>query len=394
MSTILKLKSGKKGIIRPLHPWIYKAQLCKEGLSINSARSVTVVDHRDKFIGKGYYNSRSEIAVRILTFKDEEIDKAFFNRRVEDAFKKRERLHSSTNAYRVIFSEADGMPGLIVDLYDHTAVFQVLTLGMELFKELIVGSIKEVIKPKYIYEKSVSPFRKIEGIKDVAQWWGDPGADVVEIFEGNTKFLVDIVNSHKTGFYLDQRRSRMALAGLCKGKKILDLFCYTGAFSVFAAVNGASSVTGVDIKEDWLDMARRNAALNGVTQKAGFLKKDVFAVIEEFRKNGEKFDIVIVDPPSFLKTKVSLVSASKGYKELNKGAVNLLNDDGILATFTCSHNMPNANFSNILKEVFISENKKAAILKRCHQAEDHPFIRAIPETEYLKGYFYKIGPNR
>jgi 23S rRNA (cytosine1962-C5)-methyltransferase len=204
------------------------------------------------------------------------------------------------------------------------------------------------------------------------------------------KFSVDIVNGHKTGFYLDQRKSRMALENIYKGKKVLDLFCYTGGFSVSAASYGAAEVTGADIKEEWLKLARLNAELNGAGARVKFIKGDAFSVLGAFNKAGEKFDIVIVDPPSFLKTRESIVSASKGYGDLNLAAMQALAPGGILATFSCSHNMPNALFAKLIKDAAVKAGRKLSILKRCHQAEDHPIIKHIPETEYLKGYFLRI----
>lgn len=386
----LTLRKGRLGVHRSNHPWVYKEQILKSNTSVTSGSLVSVLDNSGKFLGNGYYNPASEISVRILTFKDEIIDERFFHDRIAAAFKKREPLLKYTNAYRAVFSEADALPGLIIDLYDNTAVFQALTLGMDRFKSVIAECIKEILKPEYICEKSVSPFRKIEGLEDTAMWWGRSGKEMVEIFEGNAKFLVDIDKGHKTGFYLDQRNSRKALDGFSKNKNVLDLFCYTGAFSVKAALSGARKVLGVDIKSEWLELARKNASLNGVGGKAEFLKGDSFLALKGLLDSGEKFDLIIIDPPSFVKTKAAVASASKGYRELNLAAMKSLNNPGILATFSCSHNMPNEAFSGIIKDAAESCGKKLTILKRCHQAEDHPIVRSIPETEYLKGYFLKV----
>ena len=390
---VIQLRKGRNGRLRPNHPWIYRGQVLKAKSAVRPGSIISVIDSNDKFIGSGYYNPRSEIAIRLFSFKDENIDAVFFNKRIRAAVEKRKDLLAKTNAYRAVFSEADSLPGLIIDIYADTAVFQALTLGMDKLKTLAVKGIEEVLKPKYIYEKSVSPFRKLEGLKDEEMWWGEPGKTMIEISEGRARFLVDIENGHKTGFYLDQRRSRMGLEGFVKDKKTLDLFCYTGAFSISAALFGASLVRGVDIKEEWLGLARKNAELNAISGKVEFIKKDCFAAMEEICSSGEKFDVIIVDPPSFLRTKDSIASASKGYKELNLSAMKALNEGGILATFSCSHNMPNEVFSKILKSAASVAGKKITVLKRCHQAEDHPIVKSIPETEYLKGYFLKIDNN-
>ncbi|MFA6321380.1 MAG: class I SAM-dependent rRNA methyltransferase [Candidatus Omnitrophota bacterium] len=387
----LRLKTGKKGAVRPGHPWIFKSQLTSPDPAIKPGDIIYVTDETGKFIGRGYYNPKSGIAVRLFTFSDEPVDKNFLQRKLAEAVAKRKNLLSVTNAYRAVFSEADGLPGLIVDVYKDTAVMQILTMGMEKLRTEIADIVDEVIKPKYIYEKSASPFRKLEGIKDITGWWGDEGQSRVEIYEGKVKFIVDIEKGHKTGFYLDQRRSRMALEGIVKNKRVLDLFCYAGGFSVSAAVYGAAHVTGADIKEEWLGLARENAALNGVGEKTEFIKGDVFAILKKMSESGEKFDIIILDPPSFLKTRESIVAAARGYKELNALAMKVISDGGVLATFSCSHNMPNELFSKVIKDAASEAGKKIAILRRCHQAEDHPIVRGIPETEYLKGYFLKIS---
>jgi 23S rRNA (cytosine1962-C5)-methyltransferase len=385
------LRAGKRGALRPKHPWIFKTQIQKTSTEIKPGDIVNLFTAEKKFIGRGYYNPKSEISARILSFEDRKIDKSFFAEKIKNAVEKRGNLLKITNAYRAVFSEADELPGLIVDLYNDTAVFQVLTLGMEKFKSEIADVIDEIIKPAHIYEKSSSPFRKLEGLKDITGWWGDEGRSVTGIFEGKAKFLVDIGSGHKTGFYLDQRKSRLGLEGFCKDKTVLDLFCYTGGFSIAAAINGASKVRGIDIKNEWLELAAQNAQLNAVSKKVELVKKDAFETLKEICDSGEKFDVIIIDPPSFLKTRESLKAASKGYSELNTLGMKAMNDGGILATFSCSYNMPNQIFADIVKKSALSAGKKFTILKRCHQAEDHPIVRAIPETEYLKGYFLKIG---
>ena len=389
------LRSGKKGVTRPGHPWIFKNQISRSAIRdprspIKPGDIVSVRDAGGKFLGRGYYNPRSEIAVRLVSFHDEKIDGRLITERVKDALQKRKGLAAVTNAYRAVFSEADQLPGLIIDIYAGTAVFQALTLGMDKLKTLVVGAITEILKPKYIYEKGVSSFRKLEGLKDETKWWGPEGSGRIEIFEGKAKFLVDIINGHKTGFYLDQRKNRLGLGGFCKDKSVLDLFCYTGGFSVSAALFGARHVKGVDIKEEWLELARENSRLSGVAEKTEFAKADAFIALEDTLKSGRKFDIIIIDPPSFLKKKESLASASKGYRELNMLAMKTLADGGMLATFSCSYSMPNEVFSEILKKAADAAGKKFTILKRCHQSEDHPIVKSIPETEYLKGYFLKV----
>jgi 23S rRNA (cytosine1962-C5)-methyltransferase len=376
--------------LRPNHPWIYKGQLLHPELPIKGGSIVSVWTPGNKFVGRGYYNSTSEITVRLLTFKDEPVDDAFIDLKIGQAAAKRLSLAQKTNAYRVVFSEADGLPGLIIDLYAETAVFQILTLGMERFIGAIAAAIKKHTSARYVYQRSDGPFRKQESLKVVKSWYGDKGNRYFEILEGGARFTIDIYEGHKTGFYLDQRSSRLAMHTISKGKRVLDLFSYIGGFSIHAALSHAASVTAVDIKEDWLETGRKNAVLNNVADKIEFVKSDAFEYLKKAYASGEKFDVIVVDPPSFLRSRHSLSSASKGYKELNYMAMKCLSEDGVLATFSCSHNMPNEAFSTILKEAAAKALKSFTILKRCHQAPDHPIVRAIPETEYLKGYFLKV----
>lgn len=387
---VIRLRKGRLGSLRPRHPWIYKGQFLKIPPAVRAGDIVSIVDNNGKFIGRGYYNPASEIAARILTFNDESVDEEFFDTRIIKAAEKRKDILNQTNAARMVFSEADGLPGLIIDVYAGTVVFQVLTLGIEKLKGVFVERLGNILNPEYLYEKSDSPYRKLEGLKEIKRWWGGAGKATVEIFEGNAKFLVDIEKGHKTGFYLDQRRSRMSIGAFSKGKKVLDLFCYTGGFAITAALGGASSARGIDIKKEWLDLAASNARLNNISSRAEFTEGDAFRYVRNIYNSGERFDIIILDPPSFVRHKEKIISASKGYKELNLIAMKTLNEKGVLATFSCSHSMSGDIFSAILKESALAAGKDIKILKRCHQDKDHPIIKAIPETEYLKGYFLEI----
>jgi len=384
------LRSGRQGVLKPGHPWIYRSQFLKPPFPVRGGEIVGVYTSDGKFAGRGYFNPTSQIAIRLLTFTDVPVDGALISSRISEAFAKRRDLASKTNSYRVVFSEADAIPGLIVDLYGETAVFQILTLGMDKFIPAIVDSIKKEIGARYIYEKSDGPYRKKESLKIVKSWHGDKGNRFNTISEGQARFSIDIYEGHKTGFYLDQRPSRLAMHTVCKDKDVLDLFSYIGGFAVHAAISNAKSVTAVDIKEDWLELGRKNAELNKVADKIEFIKADAFSFLDKSVAAGKKYDVIIVDPPSFLKTRESLASASRGYRDLNCAAMRCLSEEGVLATFSCSHNMPNAVFSSVLKEAAAKAGKELAIIKRCHQAEDHPIVRAIPETEYLKGYFFRV----
>jgi len=386
----VQLHSGKHDLLKPNHPWIYKYQINERRSSAPAAQIVSVIDSKGKFIGQGYYNPNSQISVRILSRDKTLIDKNFFCKKIQESIEKRISLFKRTNALRLVFSESDGLPGLIIDQYNDVVVFQIFTLGMEKLKSHILAAITEVIGAKYIYEKSDSPFRELEGLTEIKMWHGIEKTELVDIFEGKAKFYVDVEKGHKTGFYLDQRGSREALWNFVREVKVLDLFCYSGGFSINAALAGAKSVLAVDVKQEWLDFAKNNAQLNDVSGKIDFVCGDAFDVLKKIVYEGNKFDVAIVDPPSFLRSKKVLDNAIKGYEQLNFYAMSALNNRGVLCTFSCSHNMKNEIFSKIIQDAAKRAKKKISILKRCHQASDHPIVRHIPETEYLKGYFLKV----
>ena len=388
--SVITLKSGQDAVIRSGYPWVFRRNIAATGISGNGD-VIDLVDSSGAFLGRGYYNAMSGITVRLLTFKDEAINRDFFRERITAAFTKRKDILKTTNACRAVFSEADGLGGLIVDIYADVAVFQIGTLGLERFKEDIVAAIKDVLNPKYIYERSDSTARHDEGLALIKKWWSEPYQGLVEIFEGKAKFLVDIENGHKTGFYLDQRKARRSLHGICKGKKVLDLFSYCGGFAINAALSGAESVMAVDIKDEWLELGKKNAEINGVADKISFIKADVFNFLRNMRAIHENFDIIILDPPSFLKSRHKLADAIRGYREINISAMRILNPGGALATFSCSHNMPSEAFAGLLKEAALEVKRPYSVLARCHQDKDHPFVKNIPETNYLKGYFLKVS---
>jgi 23S rRNA (cytosine1962-C5)-methyltransferase len=394
---ILIMRSIKKVIIKNtpgqkiIHPWIYKNRIISVEPGTDPGDIVRVFSSDNIFLGTGYYNPKSLIRIRMLSREDEIIDLEFLAKRISDAMKKRGDIKKISNAYRIIFSEADGLPGLILDMYNDTAVFQITTLGMDFLKQHVINAVREVIKPSYIYEKSDSTVRIAEGLKPVAGWQGNEGKEKIIIFEDNAKFIVNIVNGHKTGFYLDQRNVRIAAAKLAKGKTVLDLFCYAGAFSVHAALNGAAEVTGVDIKNEWLASLLENADLNNLSGKIICIKSNVFDILKKSLHENRQFDMIILDPPSFLKNRSSLKTALNGYLDLNRMAMKLLAENGILCTFSCSHHMRYDIFSDMIKQAALMERKKLQIIKRCHQDKDHPIIKEIPETEYLKGYFFSIS---
>ncbi len=393
----MNMEKSKKIIIkhfanqRIFHPWIHKNHIISVEPGINAGDIISVFSADNICLGTGYYNPKSLITVRLLSREDEPINKNFLISRLSDAVKKRDDIKKISNAYRVVFSEADSLPGLIIDLYNDTAVLQITTLGMDLMKQEIITAIREVVNPGYLYEKSDSPARNAEGLKSIAGWHGMEGKGKIIIFEDKAQFIVNIMNGHKTGFYLDQRKSRLAAGNFAKGKRVLDVFCYSGGFSIHTALNKAAEVTGVDIKDEWLKYSRENAGINNLSEKITWEKNNAFVILQKYSMENRLFDMIILDPPSFLKNKSSLKSAFKGYLDLNRRAMRLLCENGVLCTFSCSHHMRNEIFSDMIKQAARMENKSISILKRCHQDKDHPIIKEVPETEYLKGYFLSVS---
>ncbi len=377
-----------------MHPWIYKNHIYKVDPELNPGEIVEIYLHNNKYFGTGYYNPKSVIGIRILSFKNEQINKNFFIKYIRIALQKREEIRKISNAFRIISSESDGLPGLIADMYNDTVVFQINTLGMELLKNEIICAINETIKPRFLFEKSDTSARRIEGLKQAVLWHGQEGKQNIEIFEKKAKFIVDIVHGHKTGFYLDQRKARIGLETFSKGRKVLDIFCYTGGFSVHAVLAGAKEALCVDIKNNWLEQVSVNARINNIADSIICVKGSAFDILSSLLRTKDIYDMIILDPPSFLKSKHGLETALQGYYELNRMAMRLLCEKGILCTFSCSHHIRNELFSDMLKKAADSENKTFSILKRCHQDIDHPIIPEIPETEYLKGYFLSVSSKQ
>ena len=385
------LHSGRRGQISYGHPWIYKGQI-KEAPGERDGDIFSVYSSGGRFLGKGYYNPRSEIAVRLLSYKDEAIDESFFARRIEHALEFRKKFVKETDACRVVFSEADGLPGLVVDKYAEYIVFQILTLGMEKKKEALVNIMRETLKQKFLYEKSDATSRRLEGLTEVKKWWGAEGKSMVTISEDKAKFLVDIETGHKTGFYLDQRDSRGAIKDLVKDKKVLDCFSYTGGFSIYASLYGAGEVLGLDVHASQVELAKKNAKLNSLPgDRIKFRTVNVFEALKEFDRSKERFDVVILDPPSFVKNKKAVENALTGYKEINLRAMKILNEGGILATFSCSGHIEEELFLQVILDAAFDTKNCLKILKKCSQAVDHPVDPFIPQTSYLKGFILAVG---
>jgi len=367
------------------HPWVYRTEVEEIPGAINPGDIVDVVDSRRKFIGRGYINPASQILVRILTRdQGEAIDRNFFHRRIRAALDYRRRVVRNTSACRLIFAEADFLPALIVDRFGGYLAVQTLALGIDLYKETIVEILDELVKPAGIYERNDVSVRRLEGLPLTTGFLKGPFDPVVEIEENGLAFSVDLAGGQKTGYFLDQRENRMALAGLAEGARVLDCFCHTGTFSMYAALFGAREVQGIDIAAPALAAARQNAAKNGFAEVCSFRESNVFDELRALEKGGEKFDLIILDPPAFTKSRQALEGAVRGYKEINLRAMKLLPPGGFLLTCSCSFHMTEELFLEVILAAGRDAGRQLRLVELRRQAKDHPMLLASAETHYLK----------
>jgi 23S rRNA (cytosine1962-C5)-methyltransferase len=383
----------KKGREKPLlrgHPWVFSGAVAKIEGEVSPGDIGEVYSKEGHFLGLGHLNPRSQIIVRILTHKKEELGEDFFRERISRAVDLREELlKGKTNAYRVINGEGDFLPGLIVDRYRETLVLQCLTAGMERLKGLLIHLLIKEFCPQNIFERSDVATRSEEGLTESRRLlFGKEVPEFIEVEEYGCRFKVNVKRGQKTGFYLDQRENRFLLKRFSEGKKILDCFCYTGAFSIHGGSGGAKEITLIDSSEEALSMAAEHFRLNQLEKISHqFIQGDVFEIM---RGLGSMYDIVILDPPPFAKKKGHLPSASRGYKDLNLWAFRLLNPEGLLLTFSCSHHMSWDLFQKIVFSAALDSGKRIQLLGRMGHPWDHPIHLSHPEGEYLRGLMCRV----
>lgn len=384
------LEKNKEQRILQGHPWVYKSAVSMTSGDFSDGDLIGVKDHKERFLGQGFVNRSSQIIVRLITRKREEIDKAFFKKQIKSAIEYRDRFIRDTNAKRLIFSEADFLPGLIVDYYNGFIVIQTLTLGMDKRKDTIVEALKELLDPKAIYERNDVSVREIEGLlQQKGLLYGDSQTEVLcEI--NSVKFIIDIENGQKTGFYLDQRENYNAIRDLVRDRNVLDCFCYTGGFGVSAACFGAKKVTGIDISANAIETAKKNAEINNVSDICAWEVGNVFDILKNKTKKRELYDVVILDPPSFTKAKESIQSAMRGYKEINLRALQLISQGGYLITYCCSHHVTRNLFMEVVVDAGKDAKKEFRLVEYRTQSRDHPILPAVPETEYLKCFILEV----
>ena len=395
MSAIVTLKKGEGRTIKAGGAWIFDNEIDTITGRFKNGEVVTVHDFDGYPMGKGFINQNSKIRIRMMTRKpDQEIDEAFLKMRVKNAWEYR-KTTVDTSSCRIIFGEADFLPGLVIDKYEDVLVVECLALGMEQFKEIIVNFLKEIlaedgIKIRGVYERSDANERTKEGLSKVKGFIGDAFDTNVEIVENGVNYMVDVANGQKTGFFLDQKYNRLAMQRICKGKKVLDCFTHMGTFALNAGIAGAVDVTGLDISEYAVSQAEANARLNHLENNVHFRQANVLDELPKLAQAGEKYDVVILDPPAFTKSREATKNAIKGYREINMKGLKLVKDGGYLATCSCSHFMTQELLAKTVKEAAKATHKRLRQVEFRTQAPDHPILWAADESYYLKFFIFQV----
>ena len=385
------------------HPWIYAAEVLREEGAAENGALADAVSEKGKYLGTGFVSRESKIRLRLISRNaNDRFDEAFWHRRLRYAWDYRKTvMGEDLDCCRLIFGEADGFPGLTVDRFHDLLVTQTLSVGMERLKPLLFPLLVELLgaegqEIRGLYERNDVAIRALEGLEQGKGWFPLPGLPTpespeTEICENGIYYTVDVENGQKTGFFLDQKYNRLAVARLARGRRVLDCFTHTGSFALNAAKGGAAHVTAVDVSASAIDMARRNAVRNGLEERMDFVVADVFELLPELlSKGGNPYDFIILDPPAFTKSRKTVDSAQRGYKEINLRALRLLPRGGYFATASCSHFMPDELFVKMLRAAALDAGVELRQIEARQQAPDHPILWNVPETDYLKFYLFQV----
>ncbi|MDY3017144.1 class I SAM-dependent rRNA methyltransferase [Blautia sp.] len=396
---VVTLKKGEGRLLKSGGMWVFDNEIASVMGSFLNGDVVLVRDFDGYPMGKGFINTNSKITVRLLTRdENQKIDEKFLEMRVRDAWEYRKKV-TDTSSCRLIFGEADFLPGLVVDKFADVLVVQSLALGIDRFKLQILELLKNIlaedgIQIRGVYERSDAKVRRQEGMELYKGFIGEEFSTLVEIEENGVKYQVDVRDGQKTGFFLDQKYNRLAIQKLCKNARVLDCFTHTGSFALNAGIAGASEVTGVDASQLAVDQAAANAKLNGLDGTVKFICEDVFELLPELEERGEKYDVVILDPPAFTKSRNSVKNAVKGYREINLRAMRLVKDGGFLATCSCSHFMTYELFTKTIGQAARSAHKRLRQVEYRTQAPDHPILWSSDESYYLKFYIFQVCSDK
>lgn len=384
------LHKGKGRRVENGHPWIYTDEIDEYDGEYTNGDIVEVYNFKKDFIGKGYINDASKIAIRIMTRDiNDEINEEFFRKRLKDAWEYRRKV-IDTSSCRFIFGEADFLPGLTIDKFEDYYVIQSLSLGIDRYKSTIVKLLVEEYNAKGVYERSDASVRELEGMEQTKGFLTEPFDTMIQIIENGVKYYVDIENGQKTGFFLDQKENRRAIHKICKDAEVLDCFTHTGSFALNAGIAGARSVLGIDVSEHAVEFATRNAVLNNLSDRVKFECHNAFDILPQWAKEGRKFDVVILDPPAFTKSRDSVRGAIRGYKEINLRGMKMVKPGGYLVTASCSHFMTQELLSETLLEASKDARRTLRQVEFRTQAPDHPILWSSDESYYLKFYIFQV----
>lgn len=396
---VVILKQGEGRMLKSGGLWIYDNEIKSVMGSCEDGDMVIVRDFDGYPMGRGFMNRKSKITVRMMTRNaEQDIDEDFLMLRVRNAWEYRKKT-VDTSSCRVIFGEADFLPGLVIDKFSDVLVVESLALGIDRLKPFIVDCLKKVLAEdgiiiRGVYERSDAKVREKEGMARSKGFLGEPFDTKVEIVENGVRYIVDVKDGQKTGFFLDQKYNRQAIHKLCKGAEVLDCFTHTGSFALNAGIAGAAHVTGVDASELAVAQARENAALNGLSDRVEFLCEDVFELLPRLEQEGKKYDVVILDPPAFTKSRSSVKNAVKGYREINLRGMKLVKDGGFLVTCSCSHFMDYELFTKTIHQAANNVHKRLRQVEFRQQAPDHPILWSADESYYLKFYVFQVVEER
>ena len=388
MQASCTLIPGKEKRVYQGHSWIFRSDIAKAQADARPGDVVQVRAANGMFLGQAFYNPASQMALRLLTRSETPVDADFIRSRILHAITYRRKFADLTSC-RLIFSESDGLPGLVADAFGPVIVIQIMCLGMDRWRDVIVETLNEELKPQAIYERSDAPVRRLEGLEEKAGLLcGELPEDII-MSENGVKFRVDVVHGQKTGYFLDQKENRAAIAPFVKDASVLDCFTHTGAFALHAAHYGARAVTAVDISDEALATAKRNAGLNGFEQ-ISFVCANAFDWLKAQTLTDERYDVVILDPPAFTKTRGTVDAARRGYKEINLRGMKLVRDGGYLVTCSCSQHMVRDEFVRVILEAARDAHVRLMQVELRTQGRDHPILPSMPETEYLKCGIYRV----
>jgi len=385
MSSVIKIGKGRDKRIKSGHLWVFSNEIAGSLKGYKAGEIVDIYSYRNEFLGRGYINPSSLISVRILSYEKEEINREFFYRKITEAWRYRKRVYPDLDSYRLVFGESDFLPGLIIDKYEDYLSVQTLSLGMDVRLDMILAVLEDIFRPYGIVERNDAAVRRLEGLEERNGILRGSIKGNVAITENGLKFGVDILKGQKTGFFFDQRENRRAIGKYVKKDgRVLDCFCYSGAWSVYAAASGAAEVIGLDSSDDAIGLSEKNAEINGFSKNCRFKKVDVFDELRSLVSDREEFDAIILDPPAFVKSAGKVREALKGYKEINLQAMKLLKEGGILITCSCSYHIDRETFKDMLVQSASDSERSFRLMEFRGQALDHPVLLSMRETEYLK----------